>query len=729
MINIEYLNKEQREAVLATEGPLLILAGAGSGKTRVLTYRIAHLINDKGVYPGSILAITFTNKAAGEMRERIEGLIGEAAGEMWISTFHSICVRILRRDIDKIGYNKNFVIFDTTDQQTLMKHVIKELDVDDKMYPIRSMLEAISKAKNELITPEMYTTGREFDYRAKKVAQIYGFYQKKLMQNNALDFDDIIMKTIELFTKDPGILDYYQHRFKYIHVDEYQDTNYAQYKLIASLSDKHRNLCVVGDDDQSIYGWRGADIRNILEFEKEYPEVKVVKLEQNYRSTSNILDAANGVISHNVGRKSKKLWTQNKGGEKITVYEALNEREEAKFICNTILRDVDDGGSFSDNAVLYRTNAQSRVIEEAFMKYRIPYRVVGGQKFYDRKEIKDIIAYLRVVQNPADDISLARIINVPRRNIGDTTVEKLQRYSSMRGISMLQAVFEVGSIDELSTRAGSSVKKFAELMGKYIDSREEFTVPELIKHILEDTGYMKELEESDQIEDETRAENLKEFLSAAEEFDKSSEDKSLGAFLENIALVSDIDTLDEGENSVIIMTLHSAKGLEFSNVFMAGMEQGIFPHFQSMGNEDEIEEERRLCYVGMTRARKKLYMSYAFERTLFGRTQCNAVSDFLSEIPPSCIEGMEDRVEEKPRKKVPVADRIISAPAVLTQREIKVMSSGDNIRVGQKVSHKKWGQGLIVAVDKKEDDVEITVAFDSQGIKKLSAKYAPIEFV
>lgn len=729
MVELNKLNNEQREAVLTTEGPLLLLAGAGSGKTRVLTYRIAHLIEDLGVYPGSILAITFTNKAAGEMKDRVERLIGGAARDMWISTFHSACVRILRKDIDKIGYTKNFAIYDTSDQQTLMKHCFKELDIDDKLYPQRMVLEAISKAKNELISCERYLEGREYDFRAKTIGRLYSLYQKKLKENNALDFDDIIMKTIELFNIDTDTLDYYQRKFKYIHVDEYQDTNHAQYTLISKLAERHRNLCVVGDDDQSIYGWRGADIRNILEFEEEYPDTGVIKLEQNYRSTKVILDAANGVIRNNKGRKSKSLWTEKKSGEKITLYEALNEHEEAKFISTTILRGTDDGRSFNDYAVLYRTNAQSRVIEEMFMKYEIPYRIVGGVKFYDRKEIKDITAYLKVIQNPSDSISLRRIINVPKRSIGDTTVEKINSYASSKSMSMLQAISRADDIPGLSSRAVSSVEKFGELMYKYIDSYEGFTVPELINSILENTGYIHELEESGEVEDETRIENLQEFLSAAQEFDKSSEDGSLGAFLESIALVSDIDTLKDDDHAVIIMTLHSAKGLEFPVVFMAGMEQGVFPHLQSMGNEEEIEEERRLCYVGITRAMEKLYMSYAYERTLFGRTQCNPVSDFLNEVPTYCIEGMEDAKPKQETRKERMSERIVNTMPTFTPKEIQIKSSADKIKPGGRVKHKLWGEGLIVAAIPKSDDVEITVAFDSQGIKKLSAKYAPIEFI
>lgn len=727
MIDYNSLNREQYEAVFYTEGPLLILAGAGSGKTRVLTYRIAHLINDCGAYPGSILAITFTNKAAREMKERVERLIGETARDMWISTFHSCCVRILRREIDKIGYAKNFVIYDSSDSMSLMKQCLKELNIDDKIYPPRLVLESISKAKNELKTPEEYLKESEFDFRSQQIAKMYSLYQKKLVQENALDFDDIIMKTVQLFNTNSFVLDFYQHKFKYIHVDEYQDTNYAQYKLVSMLSRSHGNLCVVGDDDQSIYGWRGADIRNILEFEKEYKNVKVVKLEQNYRSTKVILDAANNVIKCNEDRKSKKLWTENDTGEKITVYEAMDEHDEAQFVVRTILKGIDEGRSFDDYAVLYRTNAQSRVIEDMFMKYDVPYQIVGSQKFYDRKEIKDISSYLRVILNPMVDISVLRIINVPKRSIGASTVEKLQGYASSKGIGLMQAVMEAEKVDGLSTRAASSVKKFGKLMEKLIGMSTELSVPALVKGILDETGYISELQGSDDPQDQSRIENLQEFISVAQEFDKNNDDKTLASFLEGIALVSDIDAVEEGDKSVIIMTMHSAKGLEFPVVFMVGMEQGIFPHMQSMENEEDLEEERRLCYVGITRAREKLYLTYAVERTLFGRTQYNAVSDFLEEVPPRCIEGMDE--DRKERKHVPVIQKVIDREPILTKKEEKIISSGNDMKVGTKVIHNKWGQGLIVSVEKKEDDFEITVVFDRMGIKKLSAKYAPIQIV
>lgn len=778
-LNYKHLNDKQIEAVLTTEGPVLILAGAGSGKTSVLVNRIAQLIRfgnvyksshvpmnisdddielmqdwikcsrsgvkppdgieeliGLGVYPGSILAITFTNKAAGEMKERIERMVGDKAANMWIGTFHSMCVRILRKDIDRLGYNKNFAIFDTSDQQTLMKHCLKELNLDDKTFPVRTVLGYISRAKNELKTPVNFLDGIENDYRTKKIGEVYTLYQQKLKQNNALDFDDIIMKTVELLQNNEDLLKYYNHKFKYVHVDEYQDTNYAQYRLVSCLTEKNRNLCVVGDDDQSIYGWRGADIRNILEFEKEYPETKVIKLEQNYRSTKVILDAANSVIRCNSERKQKTLWTENNTGDKISIYEALNEHDEARFIATEILKGVDGGGSFSDYAVLYRTNAQSRVIEEMLMQYRVPYKIVGGVKFYDRKEIKDILSYLKLINNPVDDISLKRIINVPKRGIGDTTVEKIENYASSKGKCMMQAVLDAPNIEGLSSRAVSQVKKFGELMVKYIDSAENTSVHELIQELLEDTGYIAELQSSGDVEDEPKIENLQELVSAALEFDKSSDDKSLGAFLEGVALIADIDTLKEDEHAVIVMTLHSAKGLEFPVVFMAGMEQGIFPHFQSMEDEKDLEEERRLCYVGITRARRKLYMTYALERTLFGRTQYNEVSDFLNEIPEKCIEGKEESkmkksvVSKKPLTgKKSVVGSIISRPPVLTKKENEILSMADNMKSGQKVNHKKWGVGTIVSAVKKDDDFEIIVAFDSQGIKKLSAKYAPIEFI
>lgn len=726
MIDYNSLNKEQYEAVFSTEGPLLILAGAGSGKTRVLTYRIAHLIDDCGVYPGSILAITFTNKAANEMKARVESLIGETARDMWITTFHSACVRILRREIDKIGYKKNFVIFDSSDSLSLMKQCEKELNIDDKMYPPRQVLESIGRAKDELKTPEQFMEGREYDFRARQIAGLYSLYQKKLQQDNALDFDDIIMKTVELFNTNSVVLDFYTHKFKYIHVDEYQDTNYAQYKLVSLLAGSHKNLCVVGDDDQSIYGWRGADIRNILEFEKEYTNAKVVKLEQNYRSTKVILDAANNVIKRNEERKSKKLWTENESGEKITVFEAMDEHDEAYFVIRTILKGIDNGRSFNDYAVLYRTNAQSRVIEDMFMKYDIPYQIVGSQKFYDRKEIKDITSYLRVILNPMDDISVSRIINVPKRKIGAATIEKLQSHASQKNISLMQSVLEADNVEGLSGRTVSSVQKFGKLIEKLVEMSGNSSVPDLVAYILDETGYTQELQNSDDPQDASRLENLEEFLSVAQEFDKNNEDRSLASFLEGITLVSDIDSVEEGEKAVIIMTLHSAKGLEFPVVFMVGMEQGIFPHLQSMDEQEDLEEERRLCYVGITRAREKLYLTYARERMLYGRCQCNAVSDFLEEIPARCIDGM-DKAENK--RHVPIVQKIVEREPVLTRKEEKVISSGDEMRVGKKVIHNKWGQGLIVSVEKKQDDYEITVAFDRMGIKKLSAKYAPIQIV
>lgn len=728
MMELQSLNERQREAVLTTEGPLLVIAGAGSGKTRVITYRIAHLIQDRGVYPGSILAITFTNKAAREMKERVGGLVGSVADSMWICTFHSACVRILRRDIDKIGYKRSFVIFDTSDQQTLMKHCIRELNVDDRLYQPKAVLTAVSGAKNRLQTPDEFEKSGGYDFRAQKIAELYSLYQKKLRENNALDFDDIIMKTIELFEREPSVLDYYVHRFKYIHVDEYQDTNYAQYKLVSYLAGTSKNLCAVGDDDQSIYGWRGADITNILEFEKEYPGAKVIKLEQNYRSTKMILDAANGVIKNNEGRKSKRLWTENGSGDKIDVYQAEDEHDEAQFISTTILNGVERGRTYDDFAVLYRTNAQSRVIEDTLIMYQIPYRLVGAVKFYDRKEIRDIIAYLRVIVNPYDEISATRIINVPKRNIGPATIEKIRAYASGKGISFMEAVFDADRIDALSGRALSKVKEFGAVIRSGSENLDTPEVTSIVKAVLEKTGYIDGLQASDDPQDESRIENLQEFLSVAQEFENNSEDKSLNAFLEGIALMSDIDSIGEDEHKVVLMTLHSAKGLEFPVVFMAGMEQGIFPHMSSEENEREMEEERRLCYVGITRAKEKLYMSHAYQRTLFGRTECNPVSEFLSEIPPRCISEMDEKSAKEDRH-VATNRSVIEMKPKISRQETNMLAHGDDIRVGRKVVHSQWGAGIIVAVDKKPDDFMITVAFDRMGIKKLSAKYAPIEFV
>ncbi|WHE06605.1 DNA helicase PcrA [Thermoanaerobacterium thermosaccharolyticum] len=712
---LDKLNDRQKEAVATTEGPLLILAGAGSGKTRVLTHRIAYLIKEKRVSPANILAITFTNKAAQEMKDRVESLLGYV-GDIWVSTFHSACVRILRRDIEKIGYDKNFVIYDTQDQKSLVSDCIKELDLNEKQYTPKSMLSAISKAKDKMISPDEYLLEFGNDYRNKKVADVYKLYQKKLKKDNALDFDDIIIKTIELFKKDEGILRYYQDKFRYIMVDEYQDTNRPQYEFVNLLAKRYRNLCVVGDDDQSIYGWRGADIKNILDFEKDYPEAKVIKLEQNYRSTQIILDAANNVIDNNIKRKKKQLWTDNKDGEKIIVCEVQNEREEANFIIDRIKDLIANGKKYSDFAILYRTNAQSRIFEEACMMNDIPYKLVGALRFYDRKEIKDIIAYLRILVNPYDDVSLKRIINVPKRGIGESTVSALEQYAREHDTSMYFAIPDV----ELKGRARKVLDNFKNFIDDLINQLDFMNIIEVIDYILEKTGYMDELKADDTKESESRIENINEFIRAAREFMETSEDKSLESFLSGITLVSDIDTAGDIGESVVLMTLHSAKGLEFPVVFMAGMEEGIFPSSMSFIDEHELEEERRLCYVGITRAKERLFMTYARTRNLYGKPQYNTASRFINEIP-------QDLIVEYDKGAIKRNDYESVSSYINTFA--RKANDKANYNPGDKVEHKLWGIGTVVNVEGIGEDRELTVAFPNVGIKRLSLKYAPIRAI
>ncbi|TCW42116.1 DNA helicase-2/ATP-dependent DNA helicase PcrA [Thermohydrogenium kirishiense] len=712
---LDKLNDRQKEAVVTTEGPLLILAGAGSGKTRVLTHRIAYLIKEKRVSPANILAITFTNKAAQEMKDRVESLLGYV-GDIWISTFHSACVRILRRDIEKIGYDKNFVIYDTQDQKSLVSDCIKELDLNEKQYTPKGMLSAISKAKDKMISPDEYLLEFGNDYRNKKVADVYRLYQKKLKKDNALDFDDIIIKTIELFKKDEEILRYYQDRFRYIMVDEYQDTNRPQYEFVNLLAKRYRNLCVVGDDDQSIYGWRGADIKNILDFEKDYPEAKVIKLEQNYRSTQIILDAANNVIDNNIKRKKKQLWTDNKDGEKIVVCEVQNEREEANFIVDRIKDLIANGKKYSDFAILYRTNAQSRIFEEACMMNDIPYKLVGALRFYDRKEIKDIIAYLRLLVNPYDDVSLKRIINVPKRGIGESTVSALEQYAREHDTSMYFAIPNV----ELKGRARKVLDNFKNFIDDLINQLDFMTIIEVIDYILEKTGYMDELKADDTKESESRIENINEFIGAAREFVETSEDKSLESFLSGITLVSDIDTAGDIGESVVLMTLHSAKGLEFPVVFMAGMEEGIFPSSMSFIDEHELEEERRLCYVGITRAKERLFMTYARTRNLYGKPQYNTASRFINEIP-------QDLIVEYDKGAIKRNDYESVSSYINTFA--RKANDKANYNPGDKVEHKLWGIGTVVNVEGIGEERELTVAFPNVGVKRLSLKYAPIRAI
>ncbi|WP_432407994.1 DNA helicase PcrA [Wukongibacter sp. M2B1] len=738
-MDLSTLNDRQREAVLKTQGPLLLLAGAGSGKTRVLTHRIAYMIEEKGVYEGNILAITFTNKAAKEMKERIEALIGSVASSMWISTFHSACVRILRRDIDKINYTRDFVIYDSADQKTVIKECLKELDINDEAYPVRYVQSVISSAKDKLLTPEKYSNLYYSDFHLKIICNIYELYQKKLVSNNALDFDDLILKTIELFESNPDVLDFYQKKFEYIMVDEYQDTNKAQYKLVSMLSKGHRNLCVVGDDDQSIYKFRGADIRNILDFEKEFTDAKVIKLEQNYRSTKTILEAANNVIQSNFGRKNKRLWTANDEGEKINYFKGQTEREEADFVVREIEKKARyDKREFSDFAVLYRTNAQSRVVEDSLMKNNIPYRIFGGLKFYDRKEIKDIIAYLRVIQNPLDDVSLLRVINTPKRGIGNRSIERLQSAASDRREKLFNTILDINEIGGLSKRVTNGINSFLDVVTKHIVNKDSFRVTEIIENVLNETGYLEELKNENTIEAKTRIENLGEFMSVAMEFENNSEVKTLEEFLGNISLSSDLDKLEDEENTVTLMTLHSAKGLEFPVVFMVGLEEGIFPGARSITEDEELEEERRLCYVGITRAKEELYLTHASMRTLYGRTNVNAVSRFLNEIPEELM-NIDDILENKSNSNVG-ADTLNTFAnshmiSMRKPKEVKIDRkpvsnvSSSEVKPGTKVQHKKFGTGTVISIKGSGDKAELTIAFDKQGIKKLMLGFAPIEIV
>jgi DNA helicase-2/ATP-dependent DNA helicase PcrA len=635
---LENLNPEQKEAVLQTEGPVLILAGAGSGKTRVLTYRIAYMIEEKSINPWNILAITFTNKAAKEMKERVGHLIGNTQ-DMWISTFHAACARILRKDIERLGgYKKNFVIFDTKDQESVIKECLKELNLNEKNFPFKAVSSVISGAKNLLEGPTKFAEKNMGDIRGRKMTDIYTLYQKKLKKNNALDFDDILFKAVELLANNPDILSYYQNKFKYIMIDEYQDTNYCQYRLVSLLAKQHHNLCVVGDDDQSIYSWRGADIGNILNFEKEFPNAKVIKLEQNYRSTQTILDAANAVIKNNFGRKSKKLWTENDIGASIQLYNAMNEWGEANFIAAEIKQLQEAYGKrLNEFSVLYRTNAQSRVIEEAFMSNGIPYRIIGGFKFYDRKEVKNVIAYLRLIQNPDEDVSLKRIINIPKRGIGNTTLEAIQSYARENDDSLFGTLLSIDSIPGVSKKALGNINEFVKLISGLMAAAEMKKPSAILKELLDKSGYLDSLKKEGDEDDLSRVENVGELLSATLDYESKNPDATLQQFLEQLALMSDIDNFQADAEAVVLMTLHSAKGLEFPVVFMSGMEEGVFPSQRSYFEESQMEEERRLMYVGITRARESLYLTAAFERTIFGSATYNMVSQFIKEIPKDLI--------------------------------------------------------------------------------------------
>ncbi|MCA1322022.1 DNA helicase PcrA [Bacillus tianshenii] len=744
---LEGLNPMQQEAVKKTDGPLLIMAGAGSGKTKVLTHRIAYLMAEKEVAPWNILAITFTNKAAREMKERVQVLLGPAAEDIWISTFHSMCVRILRRDIDRIGMNRNFTILDTTDQLSVIKNILKDRNIDPKKFEPRTILGTISSAKNELMTPEEYAKQPMGPYE-QKIGEIYADYQKRLKKNQALDFDDLIMTTIHLFKRVPEVLEYYQRKFQYIHVDEYQDTNRAQYTLVKMLADRLKNLCVVGDSDQSIYRWRGADIANILSFEKDYPNAEVVLLEQNYRSTKRILEAANRVIENNVGRKKKNLWTENVEGQKILYYQADSEKSEAQFVVGK-MREIlqkDPKRKLSDFAILYRTNAQSRVMEEMLLMSNINYSIVGGTKFYDRKEIKDILAYLRLIANPDDDISLARIVNVPKRGIGATTVDKVAQYAALHDISLFQALAEIDLIG-VSGRATAALKEFHALINNYVQMQEYISVTELVEEILDKSGYRDMLKADKTIESQSRLENIDEFLSVTKNFEEKYDDKSLLAFLTDLALVADIDKLDEEDEaqqeSVILMTLHAAKGLEFPVVFLIGLEEGVFPHSRSLFEEMEMEEERRLAYVGITRAEEELFITNAQMRTLFGRTNMNPPSRFIKEIPEDLIENYAKQETRSASRPTPFGGGSRSpfggsssnpaqpqrrATSAAVNRGLKA-TGGESLDwgVGDKVEHKKWGIGTVVSVKGEGDNKELDIAFPSPtGVKRLLAKFAPV---
>ncbi|WP_199757427.1 DNA helicase PcrA [Halalkalibacter nanhaiisediminis] len=726
------LNPEQREAVTHTEGPLLLMAGAGSGKTRVLTHRIAYLLREKGIAPWSVLAITFTNKAAREMKDRVAQLVGPIAEDIWISTFHSMCVRILRRDIDRIGYNRNFTILDSTDQLSVIKQILKKNNIDPKKFEPRSILGTISSAKNELKKPDAFASTAKGPYE-QTVADVYVEYQKQLKKNQALDFDDLIMKTTELFKLVPEVLEFYQRKFQYILVDEYQDTNRAQYMLVNMLSDKLKNICVVGDSDQSIYRWRGADIANILSFEEDYPNAKVILLEQNYRSTKTILQAANQVIANNMNRKKKNLWTENDSGGKIGYFSADTEQSEAQFVVEKIQEAVKNGTyKYSNIAILYRTNAQSRVIEEFFVKSNIDYNIVGGTKFYDRKEIKDLLAYLRLIANPDDDISLQRIVNVPKRGIGATTVDKIGAYATDQDLSLFAALQEVEQIG-LSGRAVTKLQDFSKQLNNWVDMQEYLSVTELVEELLERTGYRDMLKNEQSIEAQSRLENIDEFITVTQEFEKQNEDKSLVAFLTDLALVADIDKLDEEnegkpKDAITLMTLHSAKGLEFPLVFLIGMEEGIFPHSRSLFEEEEMEEERRLAYVGITRAEKELYLTNARLRTLYGRTNTNPPSRFIAEIPDECMESLNE-VKQAPSWMTSSRKTATPQPSSRTTRSQVVQTGGDQISwsVGDKAEHKKWGVGTVVSMKGEGESIELDIAFPNPtGIKRLFAKFAPI---
>jgi DNA helicase-2/ATP-dependent DNA helicase PcrA len=724
------LNKQQQEAVKHTEGPLLIMAGAGSGKTRVLTHRIAYLLGEKDVSARNVLAITFTNKAAREMKERVRKLIGPESEYMWVSTFHSMCVRILRRDIDRIGYSRNFTILDSSDQLSVVKQVLKDLNIDKKQFDPRAMLGQISAAKNELITVEEYNK-KQSNFYERQVGQIYEAYQKMLQKNQSLDFDDLIMQTIHLFKRVPEVLEYYQRRFQYIHVDEYQDTNHAQYILVGLLANRYQNLCVVGDSDQSIYRWRGADIANILTFEKDYPASRTIFLEQNYRSTKSILDAANHVIEHNKGRKPKKLWTENPDGKNLHYFQGATEQEEALYVVEKIQElTTEKDYSPSEVAILYRTNAQSRAIEDTLVKANVAYQMVGGLKFYERKEIKDMLSYLRLITNPDDDLSFERVANVPKRGIGKTSLERLRDYAATNGLSYYEAVQEI-DFTGVPKKAAQALAEFAELIESLAKQQEFLTATDMAEAVLTRTGYEEMLKNEQTLESQSRLENLEEFMTVTQDFEAAAEeDKTLIAFLTDLALIADIDRVEEEEDAekITLMTLHSAKGLEYPIVFLIGMEENIFPHNRSMFDEEEMEEERRLAYVGITRAEEELYLTHAKMRTLFGRTNMNPVSRFINEIPEELVEGMEEANTSMFGTPFSPSKEKSAAPKRKAGR-IKIAADSEDLSwaPGDKANHKKWGTGTVVKVQGEGEAMELDIAFPAPvGIKRVLAQLAPI---
>lgn len=757
---LEGLNDKQYEAVINTDGPCLVIAGAGSGKTKVLTHKIAYLMQEKDIKPWNILAITFTNKAANEMKERVEALVGDDAKDMWIGTFHSICVKILRRFIDRIGFDHSFVIFDTSDQRTLIKECLKDLKIDDKMFTDRIVQFEISNAKNDMKEPEEYEAMVKGDYRREKIASVYNLYQRRLKENNAIDFDDIINYTIKIFKENDDVLDYYTNKFNYILVDEYQDTNKSQFTLIRLLAKAHGNITVVGDNDQGIYSFRGADISNILNFEKDFKGTKIIKLEQNYRCTQNILNAANSVIKNNEVKYKKKLWTENEEGALPTFHVSDDEYDEGRYIVEEInhLR-REEYYKYSDFAILYRMNSQSRAIEEILRREDIPYKIVGGLKFYERKEIKDIIAYLRLINNPSDNLALKRIINEPKRGIGKTSLDKIQAISEQTGIPMYQIIKEADQYG--LSRVYSNAQGFIEVIEDLISKKDEYTITELIKHTLKESGYTKALEDENSIEAENRIENLEEFLTVAVQFEEEEADNDLSTFLEGITLSSDIDGMDDEEESVTLMTLHSAKGLEFPVVFLVGMEEGIFPGYKSIGEPKELEEERRLCYVGITRAKNNLYLTCSRQRTMFGSTSCNPVSRFVKEIPENMLEGaneIDSEPENKfkdsnyewsygksgnngkvlsykvdiPSSKPEPSFAFKSAESFLAKLNSKAQGNDTDLskyKEGQRIYHKRFGEGNISKIEPEGDDLKLDIQFDKVGHKRLMAKFANLEII